>query len=156
MHEATDDAGFDTFSLSDLQIYSDPTSSSFKEEQDYGNSFSSFRFKISASLPADQEFVITRNFISLTENHRGAFSAKNSTGGRGRKFGGHDGDQRLGGNVVRLKQRWTGRGFIGGSPARGGLPRIVPVNGGVEEVTVRRKSGKWIGKLFGGCIPIVN
>ncbi|KAI3808995.1 hypothetical protein L1987_24959 [Smallanthus sonchifolius] len=153
MHEEA----FDTFSLSDLHIYSDPSCSS-KEEQDLGNSFSSFRFKIAGSLPSE-EIVFLGNLISLpkTDLKPRHMPQKPS--------------RMKASKVVRPRRR-TGRGVLiglGGAPARmevfelrssmqarASPPRVVPVNGGgVEEVTRGRKSGNWLGRLFGACIPIV-
>ncbi|KAI3705187.1 hypothetical protein L1987_75421 [Smallanthus sonchifolius] len=108
-----DHEAFDTFSLSDLHIYSDPACSS-KEEQDLGNSFSSFRFKIAGSLPSE-EIVFLGNLISLPKTD--------------------------------LKPQKPSR--MKASKARASPPIVVPVKGG------GRKSGNWLGRLFGACIPMV-
>lgn len=57
MYEFSDDV-FDTLSFSDLMIYTD-RSCSYKEDQDYENSFSSFTFKVEIiSSPLHRENTI--------------------------------------------------------------------------------------------------
>ncbi|KAD5961958.1 hypothetical protein E3N88_13431 [Mikania micrantha] len=140
----TSEEAFDTFSLSDLHIYSDP-SCSYKEEQDNGSSFSSFRFKITGPLPPE-EIVF---FSDRKPHHHKPQKSSSPVQDHGRKSGG--------------RRRNSRRGFLM-SPARmdvfdlqarGFPPVIVPVNvDGVEEVTVRRKRGNWVGKLIKTCIPV--
>ncbi|MFS7957740.1 hypothetical protein Hanom_Chr07g00669981 [Helianthus anomalus] len=154
MHEATDheNEAFDTISLSDLHIYSDPSSSSSWDEHEKGSSFSSFHVKVAGFLPPE-EIVIFQNLLSLPENEPSPRQRLQKPS-RMKTFPVQDG----GGKVVRPRQRRAWRGYLlfglGGSPAS--PSRIVPVShGGVKEVTTRRKSGNWLGKLVGACIPVV-
>lgn len=169
MHEANED----TFSLSDLHIYNDPSCYSFQEEQDNGSSFSSISFKLAGSLPAE-EIAFLRSLISLPENDSDPYY-KPQKSLRMKTFPVQDGDQKVVNlaPVVRPRmRRRSRRGFLMfgliRSPARMEVydlrsiqaratpPRIFPVSGGrVEEVTMRRKSGSRLGKLFGACIPTV-
>ncbi|KAI3748646.1 hypothetical protein L6452_11885 [Arctium lappa] len=168
MHEAIDESD-DTLSLSDLQIYSDPSSSSNQEQEDHENSFPSFRFKIitnSRSSPPPQNILVFGNSISVPDEND-PIPYRNP----------HKPSTMKTLPVANLapivliprRRRWLLMFGLGGSrarimelsdlrsrQARGTPRRITPVNGGGEEsTTAHRRSGNWLGKLFGPCIPIV-
>lgn len=168
-NDASDDAD-DTLSLSDLQIYSDPSSSS--EEAYNRNSLSSFRFTI-VSSPRPEKVALFGNLISVPENdlkpHRKAQKTSRFKTFPVQGNGGCFDDSLV---PAARPRRMTGSGFLmfglGKSPtrmelcdlrsrqARGSPARIFPINGGgEEEATPSRRSGNWSGKLFGACIPML-
>ncbi|KAL4576420.1 hypothetical protein LXL04_012513 [Taraxacum kok-saghyz] len=169
MHAYESDDGDDTLSLSDLHIYSDPSSSS-EEESDNRTSLSSFRFTFVGS-PRPEKVNLFGNMIFVPENdlkpHRKpqkpsslktfpvqgngsccddslvpAVKPRRKSGGGFLMFGLGKSSKRM--ELCDLRSR----------QARGSPARIFPVNGGgKEEATARRRSGNWSEKLFGACIP---
>ncbi|KAJ9539942.1 hypothetical protein OSB04_026448 [Centaurea solstitialis] len=179
-HESIDEYDDDTLSLSNLQIYSDPSSSSNEEEEedDYGNSFPSFRFKIiTNSSPPPQEIVVFGNSISVPDQNDLIPYRKPQKHPRKEAFSvlKDDGlERKQAANltpvvVIPRRRKWFLMFGLGGSRARmelfdlqsrlarGPPPRIAPVNGsGEKEVApAPQRNGKWSGKLFGGCIPMI-
>nr|GEY72124.1 hypothetical protein [Tanacetum cinerariifolium] len=176
MYEFSDDV-FDTLSFSDLMIYSD-RSCSYKEEQDYESSFSSFTFKVEIiSSPLRRENIKVGKLISVPENdmkpHQKSQKPSNMKSSPLKEDG-------IGGSancldrklvnmasVVRSLRRFCkGSLLFGlrGSPhrmemsdlrrrnARVNLPRYVSVNGSDDEkALVPRRSGNWLKKLLGAC-----
>ncbi|CAH1438481.1 unnamed protein product [Lactuca virosa] len=135
-NEASDDAD-DTLSLSDLQIYSDPSSSS--EEPYNRNSLSSFRFTI-VSTPRPEK----GNGSCFDDSLVPAARPRRMTGSGFLMFGLGKSPTRM--ELCDLRSR----------QARGSPARIFPFNGGgEEEATPRRRPGNWSGKLFGACIPML-
>ncbi|PWA96000.1 hypothetical protein CTI12_AA029640 [Artemisia annua] len=179
MYETSEEEAFDTISLSDLQIYTDRSSSS-EGDQDHESSFSSFRFKIVDPTPP-KEIVFYGKLIHAHENDLKKFSKSQKS--RHKTFPVQENDigsadpldQKLANLAPVLRQRrrswkknlWFG---IGGSPTRMEMsdlrsrqtrlspPRCGLVNGiGVEETIVPRRSGNWSKRMFGSCInPTVH
>lgn len=176
IYEFSDDV-FDTLSFSNLKIYTD-RSCSYKEDQDYENSFSSFTFKVEIiSSPLHRENTIVGKSISVQENNlkphqksqkplkmKTCSVKEDGTGRSGRCWG-----RKLVNlaSVVRSLRRFCKGSLLfklGGSPhrmemsdlrrrnARVDLPKYVLVDGSDdEEAMVARRSGSCSKKLLGAC-----
>ncbi|GJR28056.1 hypothetical protein Tco_1104288 [Tanacetum coccineum] len=171
MYEFSDDV-FDTLSFSDLMIYSD-RSCSYKEEQDYESSFSSFTFKVEIiSSPLRKLISVPENNLKPDKKSPKPSKMKSSPvkedgiGGSANCL-----DRKLvnSASVVRSLRRFCKGSLLfrlGGSPsphrmemsdlrrrnARVNLPRYVSVNGSDdEEAMVPRRRGNWLKKLLGAC-----
>ncbi|PWA96001.1 hypothetical protein CTI12_AA029650 [Artemisia annua] len=177
MYEFSDDV-FDTLSFSDLMIYTD-RSCSYKEDQNYENSFSSFTFKVEIiGSPLHRENTIVGKSISVQENNlkphqksqkplkmKTCNSVKeDGTGCKGRCWGRKLVNMA---SVVRSLRRFCKGSLLfklGGSPHRMEMsdlrrrnvrvnqPGYVLVNGSDdEEAMVPRRSGNCSKKLLGAC-----
>jgi hypothetical protein len=175
MYETSEEEAFDTISLSDLQIYTDRSSSS-EGDQDHESSFSSFRFKIVDPTPA-KEIVFLGKSVHAHENDLKKFS-KSQKSSRHKTFPVQENDigsvdpldQKLANlaPVLRPRRRSWKKTLLfgfGGSPTRMEIsdlrsrqtrlspPRCGLVNGvGEEEMIVPPRSGNWSRRMFGSCI----
>nr|GEY07353.1 hypothetical protein [Tanacetum cinerariifolium] len=175
MYETSEEDAFDTISLSDLQIYTDPSSSS-EGDQDPESSFSSFRFKIFDSTPPKEIFFFG-NPIYVPENdlkkHRKSqkYSSTKTFPVQENGIGSADPLDRKFANlspVLRPRRRSWKKTLLFGlggfstrmemSDLRSRQSRLSPprcglVNGiGEEERIVPPRSGNWSRRMLGWCI----
>nr|GEU61783.1 hypothetical protein [Tanacetum cinerariifolium] len=174
MYETSEEDAFDTISLSDLQIYTDRSSSS-EEDQDHESSFSSFRFKIADSTPPKEigffgksipapENNLKKHRRSLRSSSTKTFPVQENDIGNADPL-----DPKLANltPVLRPRRRSWKKTLLFGlggfstrmemSDLRSRQTRLSPprcglVNGIGEEETIPRRSGNWSRRMFGSCI----